>query len=78
MGLTHSTLKLAVVDMMIATMMAKMPRAEAKISITKILTNRAPFWASARAHPLPQMPTHTLGTEGGHESEARSRQHAGC
>jgi len=34
---------LAFVDMMIATMMAKIPRAEAKISITKILTNNAPF-----------------------------------
>ena len=55
----YSTLKLAVVDMMIATMMAKMPSAEAKISMTRILTNSAPFWASASAHPLPQIPTHT-------------------
>ena len=52
----------AFVDMMMATMMAKIPRADAKISITKILTKSSAFCASARAHPLPQIPTHTLRT----------------
>ena len=58
--------KAAFVDMMIETMIAKMPSAEAKISITKIFTNRAAFCASASAQPLPQMPTHTLRDGGGH------------
>ena len=31
-------------------------------SITRIFTKSAPFWASASAHPLPQIPTHTLRT----------------
>merc|ERR1719221_958270 len=55
----HHNMNRAFVDIMMATMMAKMPNAEAKISITKILTKSSPFWASASAHPLPQMPTHT-------------------
>lgn len=63
-GMAAGTLKVAVVDMMMATMMAKMPRAEAKISMTKIFTKRAPFCASASAHPLPQIPTHTLPRAG--------------
>ena len=56
---TSHAINFALVDMMMATMMAKMPSAEAKISITRILTKRAPFCASARAQPLPQIPTQT-------------------
>ena len=66
-------MKRALVDIMMETMMAKMPSAEAKISITKILTKSAPFCASASAQPLPQMPTHTLRTARAHTCSGRER-----
>ena len=48
--------------MMIPTITPKSPRAVAKISITRIFTKSLLFWASASAHPLPQMPTQTPHT----------------
>lgn len=47
-------------DWMIATMIPKMPSADAKISTIKIFTNRLASWASARAQLLPATPTDTL------------------
>ena len=47
-------------EMMMPTMTPKRPRADAKISTTRILTNRLLLSASASAHELPTMPTHIL------------------
>mmetsp|Transcript_7418 Transcript_7418/g.17089 ORF Transcript_7418/g.17089 Transcript_7418/m.17089 type:complete len:83 (-) Transcript_7418:1-249(-) len=43
----------------IPTIMPKMPRAEAKISTIKILTNRDESWASPTAQLDPAIPTET-------------------
>jgi len=40
-------------------MTPKSPKALPKISITRILTKVSAVWASANAHPLPVIPTHT-------------------
>ena len=45
---------------MMPTMTPKIPSADAKISMMRILTKREPFCASARAQELPTMPTQTL------------------
>ena len=72
------SVKRALVEPMMATIMAKMPKAEAKISITKILTKSAPFCASASAQPLPQMPTHTLLGKAGVPGQLLRRQRHQC
>ena len=46
----------ALLDCIIATMIPKMPSAEAKISTIKILTKRESSWASLKAHELPAIP----------------------
>ncbi len=45
---------------MMPTITPNKPKAEPKISTTKIFTNESGFWASAIAHPLPDTPTHIL------------------
>lgn len=47
-------------EMMIPTMTPNRPRADAKISTTRILTNSVLLSASASAHELPTMPTQIL------------------
>ena len=102
----------ALVDMMIETMIAKMPRAEARSAREgscrrwrrgcrdaggtrsrikdggclnhKDLYEERAFWASTSAHPLPQIPTHTLrtirvalGDTGQHAAKRRSGSETG-
>jgi hypothetical protein len=45
------------------TIIAKIPNALAKISITSIFTNKLLFAASAIAHALPMIPTDVLSSD---------------
>jgi len=52
--------KLASPDWIIPTITPNNPKALPKISITRIFTNVSAVYASARAQPLPVIPTQTL------------------
>jgi hypothetical protein len=56
----HDFGKFAPDDWMIPTMTPNKPKAEPKISITRIFTNVSGVWASEIAHPEPVIPTAIL------------------
>lgn len=56
-GEKENHVKRMLVTCKMATITPNSPIALPKISTIRILTKRLPFWASARAAPLPTMPT---------------------